>query len=129
MAVVQGLSLLAAVLGLYVWALGAAPAGEARGAAFLALILGNLVLALADSRSGAPFFAREHRVYWTIAGAVSLVMGIIFLVPMAAHLFEVTRPPPALTLLALAAALAGGGWTALWPRAPRPTGGLRHSLR
>ena len=56
--VLQGTVVLGAVLGLYVWALNAGvPEMEARAVAFVALVLGNLVLAFADAAEpGTSFF-------------------------------------------------------------------------
>ena len=120
LALLQGAVLLAAVFGLYAWALTRWPAAEARGAAFLALVIGNLALALSDAMSQeSGLFAPNRRVYWGIAAAAAALMALVLAVPRAGDLFEVSRPPPAVIGLALAVALLAGGWSAALARRPR----------
>ena len=108
----QGIGLLAGVFSLYVWALGRWSETEARGAAFAALVLGNLALALSDAMSGGGrLFAPYRRVYWLIAGiAVTLLSAAIF-IPTAAAMFKVSPPPPKLLALAIGVAILAGGWS------------------
>ncbi|WP_374512800.1 cation-translocating P-type ATPase [Brevundimonas sp.] len=115
-AVVQGASLLAAVFGLYVWALAAAPGGEleARGIAFIALVVGNLALALAATASSGRLLGPHRNIYWAIVTALAVVLTIILAVPPAAALFDVVPPRPDWLALALATGLVGGGWTAIF---------------
>ncbi|MFN3522736.1 MAG: cation-translocating P-type ATPase [Phenylobacterium sp.] len=113
MAALQGAVILAAVFGLYLWAL---PAGEAvaRGAAYGALVLSILMLAFADAASvSVKLFDRRHLVFWTIAGATSAILASVLYLPVLADIFDVAPPPPPLAALALGAALAGGGWVRL----------------
>lgn len=119
LAVLQGLGLLAAVLALYVWAAGEAAEAQARGAAFLALALGNLVLALTDSAGSWRLFAPHRRIYWAITAFVLSALCVILLVPQASALFAVELPRPAVLALAVAAAVVGGGWTGLLRLLPR----------
>lgn len=114
-ALLQGLSILAGVFGLYVWALHAVPNAEAtaRGAAFLALVVGNLVLALTDSATSGRLFAPHRRTYWAIVAAVAAVLTAVLTVPALADLFDIAPPSRDLLLLALAVGAASGGWTAL----------------
>ena len=130
LATAQGLSILVAVLGLYAWALDTGY-GEraARGAAFLALVAGNLVLALADSASSARIFAAHRGAYWLIVLAVVLVMTATLTLRPLSDLFQVTAPPPRLLAAALVLATFTGGWSALlfawrgrrcgWPKGGR----------
>ena len=111
LALVQGASLLAAVLGLYIWGLRSASGAEARGAAFVALVVGNLVLALTDAASGGRLFGRQHRIFWGISASVTALLAVIVTVPALANVFVVAAPAPSLLLEALAAAVVGGGWT------------------
>jgi Ca2+-transporting ATPase len=111
LAALQGLGVFAGVLGLYWWALGDYPAAQARGAAFAALILGNLVLALTDSLSTGRLLAPHRRVFWLIAGAISGVLACVLAVPAFARLFGVELPDAALLGLALLVALTTGGWS------------------
>lgn len=121
-ALLQGLGVLAGVLGLYAWTLHAVPSDEdtARAAAFVALVVGNLALALTDSTSGGRLFAPHRRTYWLIVLAVAVVLTAVLLVPAAASVFRVAPPPPGLLLAALVTGLVSGGWTAL-PRLARRT--------
>jgi Ca2+-transporting ATPase len=59
LALLQGAGVLAGVLGIYLWALDHHPEHQARGAAFLTLVAGNLILALAVS-------------YWTLFGILEV---------------------------------------------------------
>jgi len=109
-ALIQGALVFAGVLGLYAWALEAYPEPEARGAAFLALVIGNLALALADTAShGARMFASFRRLYWFIAGATVLVMAMVLTAPALAALFRVAPPPGALLATACTVGLVSGG--------------------
>ncbi|MDR6626751.1 cation-translocating P-type ATPase [Caulobacter segnis] len=111
LALLQGAGVLAAVLGIYVWALGHHPENQARGAAFLTLVAGNLILALADaSSSGGRLFSPHRRIYWTITAAASGALVLIFAIPTLAAIFKVAPPSPGLLFAALTLAMVGGGW-------------------
>ncbi|MFZ4604694.1 MAG: cation-translocating P-type ATPase [Caulobacter sp.] len=111
LALLQGLGVLAGVLGLYLWGLAHLSEPEARGLAFLALVTGNLVLALADaSTSGARLFAPHRRIYWAIAAAATAAMAVVLGVPVIASVFKVAPSAPPLLALALATGLVAGGW-------------------
>lgn len=112
LALIQGLGVLAGVLGLYVWSLGQVSEPEARGLAFLTLVIGNLVLALADaSTSGGRLFAPHRKIYWGIAAIAGGALALILYVPVLASVFRVAPPSPALLGLALAIGLASGAWS------------------
>ena len=114
LALLQGAGVLAGVLGVYVWAVGAYPEAEARGAAFLALVVGNLILGLADAAStGQSLFARHRRVYWIISLAAGVVLTLILLVPPLGALFKVAPLSAPLLLAALVVAGISGGWFGL----------------
>ena len=111
LALLQGAGVLIGVFGVYAWSLDHYPETEARGAAFLALVIGNLVLALADASStGARLFAPHRRIYWIIAAAACAVLTLVLTVPGFAALFQVTPPHIPLLILALVVAAVGGGW-------------------
>jgi Ca2+-transporting ATPase len=116
-AIVQGLVIFAGVLGLYAWALRIVPETEARGAAFVALVLSNLVLALADSSGAAALFASKRKAYWLISAAVAGVLAVILWVPAVALAWRVTRPDAWLLLVAVGIALVCGGWSRFVARA------------
>lgn len=110
-AMVQGLGVLAAVLAVYLIGLQQASEVQARGAAFLALALSNLVLALADAASGGgSLFGRHRRIFWAISAALAVILALVFCVPALAQLFRIAPPSTGLLVLALAAAVVGGGW-------------------
>lgn len=118
-ALLQGTGVLAGVLGIYVWALGAYPEAEARGAAFVTLAVGNLVLALADAMSMEGRLFSPHRwIYWLIASALGGMLALILAVPPLAAVFRVAPPEPWLLAAALGAALVSGGWFGLRRLAP-----------
>ena len=111
LAVLQGLVVLAAVLGLYVVALGAGPEDEARATALVGLVLANLTLAMADvlARSGTILDPRR-RLFWAIAlAATAIVAAVLFIGPLGAA-FRVAPPPPGLLLVGLLTGLGAGGW-------------------
>ncbi|MGD9965172.1 MAG: cation-translocating P-type ATPase [Hyphomonadaceae bacterium] len=112
-AILQGAVLLASVFALYTWALTIHPEKEARASAFIALVLGNLAIAFADSIATGGVFARHRRVYWTIVAAVVLVLSLIFAVPGISAVFGVEPPGAALLALSLTVALAAGLWAAM----------------
>jgi Ca2+-transporting ATPase len=115
LALLQGSGVLLGVFGLYVWSLGNYPQAEARGAAFMALVIGNLVLALADaSSSGGRLFAPHRKIYWIIAGAAGAVLILVMTVPLLSALFRVTTLDLTLLALALAVGGFGGGWFGLF---------------
>lgn len=111
LALIQGTGVLVGVLGVYVWALGQYPEAEARGAAFLALVAGNLVLALSDATSsGGRLFAPHRKIYWIIAALAGGVLALVLALPPLAAVFKVTAPTPSLLFVALACACMSGGW-------------------
>lgn len=112
LALIQGLGVLAGVLGLYVWSLGQVSEPAARSLAFLTLVIGNLVLALADaSTSGGRLFAPHRKIYWGIAAISGGALALILYVPVLASVFRVAPPSSALLGLALAIGLASGAWS------------------
>ena len=118
-ALLQGAGVLAGVLGLYVWALGAYTPEQARGAAFAALVLGNLTLALTDAMSGeGRLFAPHRRIFWAIAAGIIAALVVVFTTPAARKVFEVSRPDTPLLLTAFAVALVGGTWLSVVRRLP-----------
>ncbi|MEX1251701.1 MAG: cation-translocating P-type ATPase [Hyphomonas sp.] len=126
LALLQGAGILVAVFGLY-WAL-LTISGEAepvaRGAAFIALVVSNLVLALTDSASSGRIFARHRRVYWAIVAAVALVLALVFTIDPISAIFSVGLPGAGELALAVGMGLIGGGWTALRFLVPRSMPGL-----
>lgn len=85
---------------------------QARGAAFLTLVVGNLILALSDSVAvDGRLFAPRRRIFWAIATAT--ITTTVLNIPAAEKIFRVATPEPVLLIGALLAATMGGGWFAL----------------
>ncbi|MGA1343272.1 MAG: cation-translocating P-type ATPase [Hyphomonas sp.] len=115
LALLQGTGILAVVFGLYSWLLINTETEEpvARGAAFTALVIANLVLALIDSAASGRIFAPHRRIFWAIAASVGLVLLVVFQIGPVREIFAVEQPGFTLMLLAAALGVVGGGWTAL----------------
>lgn len=126
LAVAHGLVVLGGVLGLYMWALQSGSEMRARGAAFIALVLSNLVLALSDVMSAELRLFTPRAAYWGIAGFLLGVIILVFATPYLADIFAVTSPPVHLLAGAVVVAVASGAWysayralrRALTPAAP-----------
>ncbi|UAL08690.1 HAD-IC family P-type ATPase [Caulobacter segnis] len=116
LALVQGLVVLAGVLGVYTWSRGGYPEAQARGAAFAALVLANLVLALADAAASGKLLAPHRRAYWIITAAIVALLAAIMSVPSVAAIFKIAAPDPILMIVVLLTALLCGGWSAARPR-------------
>lgn len=110
--VARGLPLLAAVLGLYVFLLPGSSEDAARGAAYVALAVGNLALAVAIGASaGVGLFDRRRRLFWTISAALAAVLLIGLYVPEIARMFRFDALSPGLLAAGVVVGLAAGGWT------------------
>uniref|UniRef100_B0SYG6 ATPase, P-type (Transporting), HAD superfamily, subfamily IC n=1 Tax=Caulobacter sp. (strain K31) TaxID=366602 RepID=B0SYG6_CAUSK len=111
-ALLQGLVVLAGVLGVYVWALQGHTQAQARGAAFGALVLANLILALTDAAASGALLAPHRRAFWTIAAGIVALLATITSVPLLAAVFKVATPDPLLLAVVLLTAMFSGGWMA-----------------
>ncbi len=112
LAAVQGLALLAAVLGIYVWALNSGrPEGEARAAGFIVLVIGNLVLALTDaSESATRLFDPRHNIFWGVSAMAAVVLTATLTVPVLSEIFRVETPDSVVVAIAGLVAVIAGGW-------------------
>jgi len=111
LAAIQGIGVLLGVFGVYVWSLSHYPEAEARGAGFLALVVANLVLALADASSaGGRLFAPHRNIYWIITAATGGVLALVLMVPSLARVFKVAPLDMPLLILTLGVACVSGGW-------------------
>jgi Ca2+-transporting ATPase len=117
----QGLVVLCGVLGLYVWALQDASEAQARGAAFIALVLSNLALALSDVMSTEGRVLAPRPAYWLIAGSLIALMVVVFAAPYLAGLFAVAPPPVRLLIGAIAVAAASGAWHFVYRALRKPS--------
>jgi Ca2+-transporting ATPase len=109
---IQGAVLLAVVLGLYAWLIGNGLVDtDARAAAFVALVVGHLSLALADAGSGARrLLDGGHKVFWIIGAAALAVLTLTLVVPPLARILDFTTPPWPLLALAVGLGIAAGAW-------------------
>lgn len=113
LAIIQGAIILAAVLGFYAYVLDA---GEevARAAAFIALVIGHLTLAMVDGKTrGSSIFARERLVFWLIVTGALLVVTAVVAIPGLAQIMRFAIPSEAVILGAIATGIVAGGWYAL----------------
>ncbi|HET7785742.1 MAG TPA: cation-translocating P-type ATPase [Myxococcales bacterium] len=113
-AVLQGIGALAAALLAFVAArgLGAGPS-ESRAAAFIAVVLSNLLLILGNrsvSRGSGAMLRARNPALWGVLGGAAAVLSLVFAVPALRELFHFGSPPAA----ALAAGVGFGLATALW---------------
>jgi Ca2+-transporting ATPase len=114
-AAAEGAVLLGAVLALYLWMLS--HGGEealARTVAFVALVAGNLALALAVGSSlSAALIDRRRVAFWIIAPLAAGILATCILAPGLAQILRFTPPAPATLAAAVAIGVIAGGW-------PRP---------
>jgi Ca2+-transporting ATPase len=115
-AALQGAVLLAAVLTLYAWLIADGLSGtDARAAAFVALVIGHLSLALAGAAGGRPLLGKGHEMFWIIGSAALAVLALTLTAPPLSHILEFTVPPWPVLALAITLGLAAGGLSRLRP--------------
>jgi Ca2+-transporting ATPase len=120
-AALQGFVLLAATLGLYAWMNESGSGPEAaRSAAFIALVTGQLSLALSVSGvSGGRLLSRERVLFWVIGGAAALVMILAVTLPLMQEILRFSPPAPWMLVVSLGTGLLAGGRYApiarVWP--------------
>jgi magnesium-transporting ATPase (P-type) len=92
-AALQGVAILGSVLALYIYAVTNLTVEQARGAAFIALVVANLTLALVDA-AGAEgrILDSERRIYWIIAGALMAMLAMVVASPWLAAIFHLAAP-------------------------------------
>lgn len=115
---VQGTIVLGAVIGLYVGALNAGlPEMQARAVAFVALVLGNLVLAFADvAEPGTSFFDRRRLAFWGIGAGAAAIIAMVLYTPQLAAILQVSPPSLSWLAITLTVAVLAGGWFGLAKR-------------
>ncbi len=117
-----GLSLAAAVLAAYGWALGAGLARDAsQTAAFVAWMIGHVVLAAHMRSAREPLLRRGLRLTWPFAlwvGAVLALLVAAVLFPVLARRLHLAPLPPAVLAVAIGSALVLPSWweVAKWRR-------------
>jgi Ca2+-transporting ATPase len=112
LAVFQGVVLLLAVLGLYsLLNMNGYAEGEARAAAFVALVVGHLSLAIAESSSGGSrLFGRERIVFWLIGAGAIMVLALSISAPFMLEILRFATPRSELLAASVGVGLLGGGW-------------------
>jgi Ca2+-transporting ATPase len=113
LALLQGLGVLAAVLGAFAWADARLPEAQARAMAFATLVVGNLALILSNRSATEPIWRtlrKPNRALWAVLGLAALLLLAALYQPWAV---EVLRFAP-LPAQALAAAFGLGLLSVLW---------------
>lgn len=109
---VQGLVLLAGVLGLYLWMNQTGiEESEARAASFIALVTGHLALApavLAGSGRGAP--AHHRWTFWLVSAGALLLLTLMLVVPELRAIMRFSLPSASEFTAAIAIGVVTGGW-------------------
>ena len=108
--------------GIYVWSLSIELSeNQARAAGFIVLVLGNLVLALADaSGSETRLFDSRHNIFWGVSAVAALVLLGTMTVPFLSDIFRVEAPNGAVIALSVFVAIVAGGWYGVAKRWRRP---------
>ena len=110
----QGVVILAAVLALYLGLLPAAGEPVARAAAYVALAVGNLALAMAIGASaGVGLFGPHRRLFWGICAGLGAILLVSLYAPPVAEVFRFGAPSLPVLALALGTGLLAGGWRGL----------------
>ena len=96
LALLQGLGVLAAVLGAFAWAAPRLPEAEARAFAFATLVIGNLALILSNRSATEPFWVTlrtPNRALWVVVGlALALLLAALY-VPWAVEVLRFAPLP------------------------------------
>ena len=114
-AALQGLSVLAATLAVYVWAvLGGHPDDQVRSITFAALVVGNLALILVNRSWRLPvwqtFRQRRNPAMKWILGTTALLLVTVLTVPALRHAFNFGAIPAGQWGLAILAGITGVAW-------------------
>ncbi|WP_338827162.1 cation-translocating P-type ATPase [Bradyrhizobium sp. 27S5] len=122
LSVAQGSMILITAFSIYYGLLGFGyQTTEARAAAFIATILGNLTLAFANSAEvGTSFFDARRFVFWSIFALTTFVVTILLTIPQAGALFQITAPPLPVLAFTILAGLAAGSWFGFGKLLTRP---------
>lgn len=111
-AVLRGAVLLAATLGLYIWLIEIGSGVEvARSATFIALVTGNLSLAMSISTAEwGRIFSRERALFWTISAVAALVLALSVTLPVMREILRFSPLHWPITVAAFATGLLAGCW-------------------
>lgn len=107
-AAAQGALVLVVTLGGYAWCVGHVSEAAARGAGFVVLIVGNLLLPFADfSSSSTRLFDGHRRLYWIICAITVFALALILAVEPLQSTFHIAPPPAAPVIAAVGVILCG----------------------
>ena len=117
LAAIQGAVLLVGILAYYWWLNYASVSAEAaRTSGFLALVSGQLSLAVIEGSGAAHLFSRQRLAFWWIAGAVILLLTMALTVPLLLELLRFAAPSLRSLFISVAIGSIAGGWSGLWLR-------------
>lgn len=112
LAAAQGSILMTCVLGYYYWLNQVVQLDAlARSCAFLALVIGQLSLALAEGSLGARLFSRQRIAFWSIVGIATLLLTLTMTIPFLLALLRFARPPLDLVFASVLLGGVAGGWS------------------
>ena len=121
LAAVQGAVLLVGILAYYWWLNDASVSAEAaRTSGFLALVSGQLSLAVIEGSGAARLFSRQRLAFWSIVGAVILLLTMALTVPLLLELLRFAAPSLRSVFISVAIGTIAGGWSGLWLWLRRP---------
>ena len=113
-AIVQGLVLLACVFAFYVALVREETEGAARAAAFTALFVGHLSIAVAAIASNATsLFSRERIPFLLVVGGAALLLLLSLSAPFMRHLLRFSATSTELLALGVGLGIVAGGWSPL----------------
>ena len=113
-AALDGVVLLAGVLGLYAWLhQSGVDEGQARAASFIALVTGHLALAPAVMARSGRSPMHHSRILWLVAGGASLLLALMLVVPELREIMRFAAPNADQLLVGLAVGIIAGGWSGL----------------
>jgi len=113
LALVQGLGVLAVVMGAFAWASPRIPEPEARAFAFATLVVGNLALILSNRSATRSLWTTLRTPNWTLWGVVGLAMVLLLSALYIPWAVDVLRFAP-LPAHELAAACGLGVLSVVW---------------
>jgi Ca2+-transporting ATPase len=113
LALLQGLGVLVAVLGAYVWGSTWLSESAARAFTFTTLVMGNLALIFSNRSSSASLWVSlrvPNRALWTVAGLTSALLAVTLYQPWVSGLFQFAQLPFRDVLGATAIGLSSVVW-------------------
>lgn len=113
LALVQGLGMLAAVIGAYAWSMQWLDQSGARTFAFTTLVMGNLALIFSNRSQTTSIWTSlqvPNRALWGVTGATLVLLGLAVYLPGLAQLFYFAPLQAPHALLAMTIGLSGVVW-------------------